>query len=184
MRYAQVDNKFNVIEGSEKYIDCDLVVLSVGLAPEHDIVSNAEINPVTGGFVVNEFRETSEGIFACGNVLQVHDLVDNVTAESQTAGRNAGLYALGQLTRGKECTISAGNGVRYVVPSTYYQGDGNLEVYFRVTNKYVNANINVSCNGEVVLSKFVMALNPGEMVSVVIDKTKLNNDIEVSIKER
>ena len=184
VRYAQVDDKFNVIEGTEKYIDCDLVVLSVGLAPENDIVSNPIINPKTGGFIVNEYREVDEGIFACGNVLQVHDLVDNVTAESKLAGHNAGLYALGQLSRGKEFSVVAGNGVRYVVPSTYYQGDGNLEVYFRVTNKYLNSNINVMCNGEIVLNKPTVALNPGEMVSISIDKSKLTADIEISIKER
>ena len=184
VRYAQVDDKFNVIEGTEKYIDCDLVVLSVGLAPENDIVSNPIINPKTGGFIVNEYREVGEGIFACGNVLQVHDLVDNVTAESKMAGHNAGLYALGQLSRGKEFSVVAGNGVRYVVPSTYYQGDGNLEVYFRVTNKYLNSNINVMCNGEIVLNKPTVALNPGEMVSISIDKSKLTADIEISIKER
>ena len=184
IKYAQVDKNFNVIEGTEKYIDCDLVVLSVGLAPEHDIVSNPIINSITGGFVVNEYRETAEGVFACGNVLQVHDLVDNVTAESKMAGYNAGKYALGKLSRGKEFKVCAGNGVRYTVPSSYYLGEGNLEVYFRVTSKYLNSNIVVTCNGEVVANKPTLALNPGEMVSIVIDKSKLSSDIEISIKER
>ena len=184
IKYAQVDSNLNVIEGTEKYIDCDLVVLSVGLAPEHDIVTKPVINPMTGGFVVNEYRETAEGVFACGNVLQVHDLVDNVTAESKMAGYNAGLYAIGKLGSGKEYKVNAGKGVRYTVPSSYYLGEGSLEVYFRVTNKYLSSNIVVSCNEEEVLSKPTLALNPGEMVSIMIDKSKLSSDIEISIKER
>lgn len=184
IKYVQVDDKFNVIKETEKYMDCDLVVLSVGLTPENDIVQNANINPKTSGFVVNEYRECSEGIFACGNVLQVHDLVDNVTAESCVAGRNAGLYALGKLQRGREYKLSAGLGVRYTVPSSFYSTDGELEIYFRVTNKFVNSNIVIYSNGEEVFNKFVVALNPGEMTSVKVDKSKLKGDTIICVKEK
>lgn len=184
IKYAQVDDKFNVLKETEKYMDCDLVVLSVGLTPENDIVQNANINPKTSGFLVNEYRECSEGIFACGNVLQVHDLVDNVTAESCVAGRNAGLYALGKLQRGKEYRLSAGLGVRYTVPSSFYSSDGELEIYFRVTNKFVNSNIVIYSNGEEVFNKFVVALNPGEMTSVKVDKSKLKGDTIICVKEK
>lgn len=184
IKYAQVDDKFNVIKETEKTLDCDLVILSVGLTPENDIVKNLKINPKTSGFIVNEYRECEDGIFACGNVLQVHDLVDNVTVESITAGRNAGLYALGKLPRGRKYEVQAGLGVRYTVPSSYYEGEGKLDVYFRVTQKFVNADIVIYSNGNEVLKRPVIALNPGEMTSVSIDKSKLAGDIIVCVKER
>ena len=184
INYARVDDKLNAIESTTKYLECDLIVLSVGLAPENDIVSNLEINPKTGGFVVNEFRECSEGIFACGNVLQVHDLVDNVTVESILAGRNAGLYALGKLQRNKEHRVFAGNGIRYTVPSSYFENGEYLEVFFRVNSKYRNANIVVSANDKDIYSKFAVALNPGEMASITIKKDILSEDITLSIKEK
>ncbi len=184
INYARVDDKLNAIESTTKYLECDLIVLSVGLAPENDIVSNLEINPKTGGFVVNEFRECSEGIFACGNVLQVHDLVDNVTVESILAGRNAGLYALGKLQRNKEHRVFAGNGIRYTVPSSYFENGEDLEVFFRVNSKYRNANIVVSANDKDIYSKFAVALNPGEMASITIKKDILSEDITLSIKEK
>lgn len=184
IKYAQVDENFNVIRETEKYLPCDLVVLSVGLAPEFDIVNNPNINPITSGFDVNEFRECSDGVFACGNVLQVHDLVDNVTAESMLAGKNAGLYALGKLKRGKQHKVTAGDGVRYTVPSTYFEGEGELEIFFRASKKYRDVKIAVDENGVEVKSKPVLALNPGEMTSIVVDKKDLKGDITISIKER
>lgn len=184
VKYAQVDDKLNPIESTEKYLDCDLVVLSVGLAPEYDIVSNPHIDNRTGGLVVNELRECEEGVFACGNVLHVHDLVDNVTVESTVAGRNAALYALGKINRGKECQVFNGNGVRYTVPSTYYEGEGSLDIYFRINQKFLNSNIVVYSSGEEVFSKPTIALNPGEMECITIDKSKLKGDISVVIKER
>ena len=184
IKYAEVDEKLNAKEETIKYMDCDLVVLSVGLAPENDIISGMPINPKTGGFVVNEYRECSDGIFACGNVLQVHDLVDNVTAESITAGRNAGLYATGKLVKGIEHKVSAGDGIRYTVPSSYFEGGEDLEVFFRVNNKVRNANIVVSSDGVDICSKYAVALNPGEMTSIVIKKDILNKDIVLSIREK
>jgi NADPH-dependent 2,4-dienoyl-CoA reductase/sulfur reductase-like enzyme len=184
VKYASVDETLNVIEGTEKFIECDLVVLSVGLQPEYDIVMNPKVDTRTGGLVVNEYRECEEGIFACGNVLHVHDLVDNVTLESTMAGRNAGLYALGKLNRGKENTVFAGNGIRYTVPSTYYEGDGELEIYFRILKKFLNAKIVVYSEGKEVFSKIAIALNPGEMESIKINKSLLKGDISVAIIER
>lgn len=183
IKYAQIDKNFNKIDNTEKFVDCDLLVLSVGLIPENDIVLNANISNVTNGFVVNEYRECCDGVFACGNILHVHDLVDNVTIESSIAGRNAGLYALGKLNKDKEHLIKCGNGVRYTVPSSYYEGGGNLDIYFRVSKKFVNANICVTCNGEEVFKKFALAYNPSEMVTISVPKEKLNGDIEIFVKE-
>ena len=184
IEYAQIDNTFNVIPGTEKYIDCDLLVLSVGLIPENDIVSNKAINNKTNSFVVNEYRECSDGVFACGNILHVHDLVDNVTIESSIAGRNAGLYAMGKLPKGKEYCVKAGDGINYTVPSTYFKGDGAIDIYFRVAKKFVNSNIIVTCNGFEVFKKFGLAFNPSEMEVISIDKEKLDGDIEIFIKEQ
>lgn len=180
IKYAQVDKNLNVIDDTIKYIDCDLVVLSVGLAPENDIVS-LPINSKTGGFLVNEFRECKEGVFACGNVLQVHDLVDNVTRESISAGKNAGLYALGKLTRGSEHSITVGENIRYTVPNSYFEGGEDLEVFFRVNKKMKNSNIVVLENGKEVFKKFELSLNPGEMTSIVIPKNLLKSDITIDI---
>jgi len=184
IKYAQVDENMKVIPKTEKFLECDLVLLSVGLQPEYDIVTKPNTDIRTGGLQVNEFRECEEGVFACGNVLHVHDLVDNVTLESIVAGRNAGLYALGKLERGKENKVFAGNGVRYTVPSTYFEGDGQLEIYFRILKKFVNASIVVYADGQEVFSKPTIALNPGEMESITVDKSLLKGDISVAIKER
>ena len=184
IKYAQVDDKLNPIESTEKFIDCDLVVLSVGLTPENDIVSGLNINPKTNGFIVNEYNECTDGIFACGNVLQVHDLVDNVTIESGNAGKNAGLYALGKLSRGKECKINAGIGVRYTVPNTFYLGDGDLDIYFRVTEKLKNSEIVIYSQEKEIYFKPVIALNPGEMVNIKLNKSTLQDDIIVCVREK
>ena len=184
IRYAQVDDKLKPIENTVKTLDCDLIILSVGLTPENDIVSNIPINSMTNGFMVNEYRECADGIFACGNVLQVHDLVDNVTLESTLAGRNAGLYSLGKLPKAIEHTVSAGDGVRYTVPNTYFEGEDKLEIYFRVTKKYTNAEIVINSKGIELKKKHVIALNPGEMTSMQIDKNELKSDITVSVRER
>lgn len=182
IKYSKVDSNLNPI-GEEKYIDCDLIVLSVGLTPENDIVS-MPINPKTNSFFVNEYRECDDGIFACGNVLQVHDLVDNVTCESMLAGKNAGLYALGKLKKSQEHNISAGNGIRYTVPSTYFEKGEDLEIFFRVNSKIKNANILVFADNKEIFSKFAVALNPGEMTSIKLKKDILTSDIVVSIEEK
>lgn len=184
VKIAEVNDKFGPIKETEKLIKCDLVVLSVGLTPEYDIVSNPIINPQTNSFIVNEHRECSDGVFACGNVLQVHDLVDNVTAESVIAGKNAGLYALGLLKRGISNNIITGEGIRYTVPNSYYEGDGKLEISFRVAKKFVNCNVVVTCQGKEVYSKFEIALKPSELATISIDKSLLRGDVNISVREK
>jgi NADPH-dependent 2,4-dienoyl-CoA reductase/sulfur reductase-like enzyme len=184
VKVAKVDENLKPIKRTEKLVDCDLVVLSVGLTPEFDIVKNPILNPITNSFLVNEYRECCEGVFACGNVLQVHDLVDNVTAESSIAGRNAGLYALGKLNRSKEKLVTPGDNVRYVVPNSYYLGGGKLEVSFRVTRKVVNCQIIAKCGDKEVFTKNVIALKPSELETIDIDKSLLDGDITICVKER
>ena len=116
---AQVDAQRNPIESTKKYIPCDTLLLSCGLIPENELSLGAgvELDKVTGGAVVNQHRQTSrEGIFACGNVLQVHDLVDHVSDEAEVAGAAAADYVLGRGADGRLITAKAGSGVRYVLP--------------------------------------------------------------------
>lgn len=184
VKIAKVDENLKPIKSTEKFVKCDLVVLSVGLTPEYDIVKNPNINPITNGFYVNEYRECSDGVFACGNVLQVHDLVDNVTAESSIAGKNAGLNAQNKLLRSNSHKVLNGFGIRYVVPNSYYDGDGDLDISFRVTSKFINCSIVVMSGGKEILTKNVIALKPSELETIKINKSNLDGDITVNIKER
>lgn len=180
--YAKVDDKFNVIEGSEKFLKCDCILLSVGLVPDNSVIPQLKINAITNGASVDEFRETEiDGIFACGNVLHVHDLVDNVTMEAILAGKNAALYAQQKLVKGQKFNIVSGIGVRYNIPNTVYNGSGEVEVFFRATNKFIKHSIVAKSAGEIIAKKFVMSITTGEMQNIKIDKSKINSDVEISI---
>ena len=132
------------------------------------------IDPVTNGAIVDEYRQTSRpGVFACGNVLQVHDLVDYVTQESQIAGEGAAKYiqskSKSRSRSGKCIHVKAQNGVRYVVPQNINcTTDGDVKIYFRVTDIFKNAKIVVTAGDKVLYSKKKKKLAPGEMESVPI----------------
>ena len=162
-------------------------MLSVGLIPENELSKNMgiEFDPVTGGPVVNEFRETSHpGVFACGNVLHVHDLVDFVTLESQTAGEGAARYILGKEADKKYVKTKGINGVRYIVPQKIaLGGDEDVKLYFRVGDVHKNAKVIVTYNGEELISKKRPRLAPGEMENVVIKSDMLKNFDENGIIE-
>ena len=115
--------------------------------------------------------------------MHVHDLVDFVTRESFLVGKNAGLYALGKLNKGNKNKIVAGKGVRYTIPNSYYEGDGSLEILFRVTQKFVKTNVNIYANGKKVFNRFVLSASMGEMQSIVVDKALLKGDIEITMGE-
>ncbi len=184
--FAQVDEKSKPIPGTEEYYSCDTLLLSVGLIPENEISRGmgVEMNPVTSGPKVNESLETNlEGVFACGNVLHVHDLVDFVSEEAAAAGRNAAAYV-------KECRDAAGNrkvedihaereiplvatgGVRYTVPSTIRTAhmEDNLKVRFRVGSVYQNCLISVYFDDERVIHRKRPVMAPGEMEEVKLTK--------------
>ncbi len=173
---ADVDENRKPIPGTEQFIECDTLLLSVGLIPENELTRavGIELDPITNGAVVDEYRETShKGVFACGNVLHVHDLVDYVTLESQTAGEGAAKYVLGQRENAVYMKTKGVNGVRYIVPQKVnIKNDGDVKLYFRVGQVYKNAKIIVKYNGEEILSKKRPRLAPGEMENVV-----LKNDI-------
>ncbi len=184
---ADVDENRRPIPGSERFIECDTLLLSVGLIPENELTRavGIQLDPVTSGAVVDEYRETShKGVFACGNVLHVHDLVDYVTLESQTAGEGAARYVLGKSEDAEYITTKGVNGVRYIVPQKVnIKNDGDVKLYFRVGQVYKNARIVAKYNGEEIISRKRPRLAPGEMEDVVIKNDMLKNFAEGGVIE-
>ncbi len=171
---ANVDENRRPIPGTEQYVECDTLMLSVGLIPENELTRNAGIiiDPITNGAVVDENRQTSRpGIFACGNVLQVHDLVDYVTQESYTAGEGAARYikSKSKNKRYKYVSVKPQGGVRYVVPQNITcDTEDDVKLYFRVRDVYKKATITVTSGDKVLYSKKKPKLAPGEMEYVIV----------------
>lgn len=178
---AQVDKNRNMIPGTEKHIECDTLVLSVGLIPENELSRDIgiEIDRLTSGPVVNESLETSvEGVFACGNVLHVHDLVDNVTKESYRAGEAAAKYIQNNEIKKKNIVkLKPGNGVGYVLPQ--YINISNLDektdVFFRVNNIFDDVKLSVETPDTKIKEIKKKKLLPAEMESVSLKKEELLN---------
>lgn len=171
---ADVDEKLCPIPGTERFVECDTLLLSIGLIPENELsrMAGIELDRVTNGAVVDEYRQTNkEGIFACGNVLQVHDLVDYVTIESKLAGKGAAKYIKGETDKGEYISTQGVNGVRYIVPQKINsKTDDDVNLYFRVGSVYKGAKIVVSCGDKVILSKKRPRMCPSEMETVTIKK--------------
>lgn len=190
---AQVDEASRPIPGTEEEIPCDTLLLSCGLIPENELSGSLGVamNPATSGPLVNESLETDhEGVFACGNVLHVHDLVDYVSQEAAQAGKNAAVYLQGKLGKaGEGVPVRAANGVRYTVPASIdlNRMEGAQIVRFRVGSVYRNAAIEVSCDGRVLKSQKKLVLAPAEMEQVTLKKSELEGisnlkEITVSIR--
>ena len=184
---ANVDDKMLPIPGTEEYIPCDTVLLSVGLIPENELSKQIDLDMdmVTRGPKVDEMRETSQpGVFACGNVLQVHDLVDFVTQESQIAGKGAAQYISG-LRHGDVIKTRGQNGVRYTVPqSINLDEQEDVKIYFRVGSVYHDKRVVVTCGDKVLLNRKKIKLAPGEMENVIIkakDIAEMTKDQEIVI---
>lgn len=169
---ANVDEHLKPIPGTEEYIPCDTLMLSVGLIPENELSKNAgiELDRITNGPSVDEYRETlHKGVFACGNVLQVHDLVDYVTEESQIAGEGAAKFIKGEKKSGDYINTQGTNGVRYIVPQRINkETDRDVKLYFRVGQVFKNVKLVVKCGDEVIMSKNKKKMAPGEMENVLI----------------
>lgn len=169
---ANVDEHLKPILGTEEYIPCDTLMLSVGLIPENELSKNAgiELDRITNGPSVDEYRETlHKGVFACGNVLQVHDLVDYVTEESQIAGEGAAKFIKGEKKSGDYINTQGTNGVRYIVPQRINkETDKDVKLYFRVGQVFKNVKLVVKCGDEVIMSKNKKKMAPGEMENVLI----------------
>lgn len=187
---SEVDENKNPVSGTEMHFDCDTVLFSVGLIPENELTKDAgiKLSPRTRGAQVKQTRETSvDGIFACGNVLQVHDLVDFVSEEAEIAGKYAAKYAL----NGKESSdcidVENGKNVSYVCPQVIDKTvEGNVKLFFRVTNTFKNCTIVAKCNGEIIASKKKRIAVPGEMENLLLlqDRIKgVDGKIEVVLEE-
>lgn len=191
---AEVGADRKPIPGTEIRYECDTLLLSCGLLPENELSRSAgvELSPVTSGPIVNESLETNiDGIFACGNVLHVHDLVDYVSREATTAGKNAANYIKnGKNTDAKVIEIVPEGGVRYTVP-TYIRPtemEDTLTVYFRVGAVYRNCVIATYYDGTLINKRKRPVMAPGEMEQIILDKKKLAefpnlNKINIRIEE-
>lgn len=186
---AQVDEKRQPIEETKRYIPCDTLLLSVGLIPENELTRAAgiPIDPATNGAIVDENCQTGvPGIFACGNVLQVHDLVDYVSEEAERAGIGAVKYINGLTGDSVAIETKPGYGVRYVLPQTIASRDEDVSVFLRVTQPFGKVKFTVS-HGETVLAvaKKLKAA-PGEMEKLTIRASALSHvtgPITVSLEE-
>ncbi|MEG1528086.1 MAG: FAD-dependent oxidoreductase [Clostridia bacterium] len=182
---AEVDDKMRVIESTKRIVECDTLLLSVGLIPENDLVasSNMQFDRITSGAIVDDNRQTSiSGVFACGNTLHVHDLVDNVSAEGLLAGKSAGLYALNKLPITQKFAVSVANGVRYALPQQICQGEGKVKLFLRVDKTYKSTKLVIYCGEQKILSRAYLVMSPGEMVSVELDKSAITNDLIVKLE--
>lgn len=183
---AQVENG-KPIAGTEEYYECDTLLLSCGLIPENELsrAAGVELNPITNGPLVNESLETSvSGVFAAGNVLHVHDLVDFVSQEAAAAGRHAAAYIRnGSKAVEKEIAIRCENGVRYTVPATIrpeaMEEGSSVTVRFRVGNVYKNKKVVVYAGDTCIYSRKRPVLAPGEMEDVVLKAQQLLDHPEV-----
>ena len=191
---AQVDENRRPIPGTEEFYSCDTLLLSCGLIPENELSRElgVEMSPVTSGPLVNESLETNvEGVFACGNVLHVHDLVDFVSKEAQAAGKNAAEYVLnGKKDSGSDIPIVATQGARYTVPTTInpQRMDEKHVVRFRVGDVYKNCYVSVYLNDERIIHRRRPVVAPGEMEQVELKKEQLEaypdlKQITVKIEE-
>lgn len=204
---ARVDERRKPITGTEEYIPCDTLLLSVGLIPENELSKSAgvSLDRITSGPVVDQNRQTSvEGIFACGNVLHVHDLVDYVSEEAEIAGRSAAEYIVSlarntetnctdanAVTAAADCTadnvicdaqpesvhipVTTDGKIRYTVPQ-FITRKKDLSVFFRVADVYHNVSFNVyNENNEKVFSKRALKAAPGEMESITLKSSVLEN---------
>ncbi len=188
---VEVDEKFQEIQGTEQYIECDTLLLSVGLVPVTGILDKIGVvlNPASRGPIVNHLMETSiSGIFACGNVLHVHDLVDNVSSEGEKAAMGAFLYLTeSRDTQHPECLVETGEHLIYNVPKSLRMDTDEkfFEILFRV-KKPIEGRITITgADGSIIVQQQKTHLSPGEMEKVIVPKAKINDNksIVVSIGE-
>jgi len=174
---ARVDERLKPIPGTEEDIDCDTLLLSVGLIPENELSREigVEISPATNGPAVNESLETSiPGVFACGNVLHVHDLVDYVSEEAEQAGKSCARYVrqAGLCAKGKDIPLKADGAVRYTVPCSLNpeRMESRAVIRFRVGKNLRNALVRITVDGKEVFHRKRPVMAPGEMEQAVIKK--------------
>jgi len=184
---AKVGNDRKPICGTEEYIECDTLLLSVGLIPENELTKCAGItlNSITNGAEVDQNRQTAvEGIFACGNVLHVHDLVDFVSEESEIAGKSAAEYIKGETNNAVNIPISTDGKIRYTVPQKITE-EKDCRVYFRVSDVFKNVEINIYDGKNKIFAKKKKKVAPGEMESIELKSNMFKNaeELHFELKE-
>ena len=181
---AQVDENRKPILETKQFIPCDTLLLSVGLIPENELSksANIELSNITSGAIVDQNRETNiKGIFACGNVLHVHDLVDFVSEEAEIAGISAANYIKDIEEEKTKITIKTDGKIRYTVP-TVITSIKDVKVFFRVSDVYKNVNILVKNNDNIIIKKKKAKVAPGEMETVILKKEQLKDINELSFE--
>lgn len=189
---AKVDENKKPVRETEEFISCDTLLLSVGLIPENELSAKAmiELSDITGGPIVNESLQTNAaGVFACGNVLHVHDLVDYVSEESTLAGKNAANYVRGKIFDQGTIEVKTGNGVRYTVPKYITPGNAtkSIPIRFRVSDVYHGKHIGIYFDQEKEMDIKKRILTPGEMETIkisgaVIDKYPNCKTIKIQVE--
>ncbi|MBO5479844.1 MAG: FAD-dependent oxidoreductase [Clostridia bacterium] len=188
---SKVDENRKPIKGTEMHFDCDTVLFSVGLIPENELTKSAgiDLSPRTRGAVVYQNRETLvDGVFACGNVLQVHDLVDFVSEESELAGVSAAKYVLGEREEKDVIDVVNGKNVSYVIPQKLdKKASGNVKLFFRATGTFRNCVITAKCGDTVLLQRKKQIVVPGEMETLLLAQAKIaaaQGNIEITLEEQ
>lgn len=174
----------DVIPGTERFVPCDTLMLSVGLIPENELSrqANVSIDRVTAGPVVDDaFQTSNPGVFACGNVLQVHDIVDYATMEAEIAGRSAAAYVADGTLPEAEIQIKVGDGLRYVLPS-HVSGLDAVNFTMRVTKPDQNRAIVFSSGGKVLRRLKQQALSPASMARVRLGKARFSDTREILVE--
>ncbi len=186
---AEVGADRKPIAGTEKHFDCDAILFSVGLIPENELACEAgiEISPRTKGAVVYQDRETSlSGVYACGNALQVHDLVDFVSEEAEMAGKAAAKYVKENRVHGETLIVTNGNGIGYVLPQKIDKGaNGDVKLFFRVNNVYKNCAVVIRNGDKEVMRLKRRVVAPGEMEKATLTAAKiseLKGEVTVSLE--
>lgn len=177
---AKVDEKFNFIDGTELEFPVDTLLLSVGLIPSNPLLNQLQtkFDPKTKGPVVDSNYQTSiKGIFACGNSLHVHDLVDYVSEEGKQAGIKAAQYIKNLLTEKEEVSLIPGNGINYLLPSTFYVNSGQVVLKFRVKKPYGKCQIIIRNENEIYKTINKLYLLPAEMQTITIDTNSYKGSI-------
>lgn len=187
---SKLDENRRPIEGTEEFIKCDSVLLSVGLIPENELSVEAgvKLDVKTSGPIVNNSMITNiDGVFACGNVVHVHDLVDFVTKESRIAGKNAALYSLNKLIQNDTVSTIANDGISYIVPQNIdTKCEEDINLFMRVRAIYKNKKLVIRSNDKVILEKKRLHMIPSEMENIKIGKDlfkDITGNITVSVEE-
>jgi len=182
---SPVDKDLKPIKGKEQKITCDTLLLSIGLIPENDLSKNCDVklSQVTGGAIVDENLETSvSGVFACGNALHVHDIVDFVTLEAEKAGKSAAEYVLGKIPKVKRIPVEAGNKIRYVLPQSIRCG-ADLVLSIRVTSPGEDVDVGFFDGEVLVKTKKLRKVHPAQMIKIKLkgSETSAINSLKVEV---